>query len=601
MLQDEDHSTSSASSTIGSIFHRALQDEEITTTNNIDDDYVLSQISPLTDRQEVTLSLLMVLSASLSILGSSTIVYKVVRNRSQTTPYDRIMMGLSLTDIIASLSYALSPFLIPAGGTSPRIWAVGNEATCSFLGWLTQFSFAAVWYNAILSFYYLLTVRLGVHRKAFAQKYEVWFHASAWVFFLITATTGAALGWYSEFQINLGCWVGEIPQGCEAAGTCTGTGQLVGWVFGGFPLLFTYVALIANNTVIYGYVRNTLSDGNSLLSTTTPSTTATTTTTSYFSNINSPYVDRSSRSNDGSASSSSQNTQQRHAMLEEQRVLRQQAHVREVASQGFLYVATFFISYTPAFILRILDGIGRGTSDEDDMYALLILNASLLPLQGFFNMFVHTRPSYFRFRAAYPDLSWVWALRQACFDNDIPRYSDATLSRSSLRSSRGGGNSKSRGGSGRLGVNGDTSGDNETNGHLNNTSRSHRSRSRNSAFSINLDILVEHSEEEDDESAEMTKKELFDINYNPNKKEEEEEDSTANQHSTNAIEPLTQESSSNDSEEIAADTIEPLLEQEFALNDLDENGQDHDNGENGGSVRRSLTKRLEMDGSITGE
>eukprot|EP00535_Pseudo-nitzschia_heimii_P005665 CAMPEP_0197191884 /NCGR_PEP_ID=MMETSP1423-20130617/24202_1 /TAXON_ID=476441 /ORGANISM="Pseudo-nitzschia heimii, Strain UNC1101" /LENGTH=80 /DNA_ID=CAMNT_0042644667 /DNA_START=26 /DNA_END=264 /DNA_ORIENTATION=+ len=76
----------------------------------------MESVSELSDGQEIVLSVLQVVSASLSLIGSSTIVYKIVRKleRCKTTaPYDRIMLGLSGCDILASITYAAAPFLLP--------------------------------------------------------------------------------------------------------------------------------------------------------------------------------------------------------------------------------------------------------------------------------------------------------------------------------------------------------------------------------------------------------------------------------------------------------------------------------------------------------
>jgi len=59
--------------------------------------------------------------------------------------------------------------------------------------------------------------------------------------------------------------------------------------------------------------------------------------------------------------------------------------VREVAQQGFMYVAFFYIAFTPAFIIRVLEGLGMDGEKEADIYWLLVMNAALLPLQGWFN------------------------------------------------------------------------------------------------------------------------------------------------------------------------------------------------------------------------
>lgn len=165
----------------------------------------------LNDRQEKVLSLLYVISSFLSIVGSATIIYKVLSDRRHATSYDRLMLGLSTCDLIASVGYALNPFLLPRD-TSIRVWAVGSDASCTFLGFMTQFGFSAVLYNAFLSFYYLFTVRYGIERRRFAKRYEAWLHAITFIFSLTTASVGGAMGFYSEVQVGFGCWVNNYPK-----------------------------------------------------------------------------------------------------------------------------------------------------------------------------------------------------------------------------------------------------------------------------------------------------------------------------------------------------------------------------------------------------
>lgn len=343
----------------------------------VEDAYALSQISPLSDGQELALSTVTLLSACLSVVGSASIIFKVVANRDELSPYNRIMLGLSITDILASCSYALGPFLVPSN-TSQRVWAVGSNVSCSFLGWLTQLSLSAVWYNALLSFYYLLTVRFGISRHEFARRYEKYLHGLTWLFFISTATLGSTLDLYEEMDISQGCWVGEIPKGCEAAGTCTGKGQIVGWFFGGIWVAFTFVALVVNNILVYSHVRKELKLKSVLMAMETTS----------MEEGHSSFL-----------STGSGGTGSFPAILPEslepevaERALRNQAHIREVASQGFLYVGCFFITFTPAFVLGILDSIGFGPSDEGDLYPLMLVGALFVPLQGY--AITHSRLSH---------------------------------------------------------------------------------------------------------------------------------------------------------------------------------------------------------------
>ena len=331
----------------------------------------------LTNSQEIVLSLLYLFSAILSILGSSTIVYKVLGDRSKATSYDRLMLGLSICDIIASLGWALTPFLLPRE-TSTNPWAIGNDTTCTFLGFITQLGFSAVLYNMFLSFYYLLTVRYGVKRDSFARNYEQWIHIFVFVFALITATFGAALGIFSEVQVGFGCWVNDYPRGC--IDDCIS--EELGWLFGSGPVAFTLVCLLVNNILVYRHVR------------------------------------KSFHSNSGAAT---------------ERAARQALQKKEVAQQGLWYVASFVFCFWAAAVSRGMEAFSQGTeqdSVEGRIYWIVVIQAATLPCQGFLNMFVYNRPNYSRLRAAYPELSWATAVRKACLDRQIPRLEEITWSAS---------------------------------------------------------------------------------------------------------------------------------------------------------------------------
>jgi len=329
------------------------------------------------------LILMSVISASLSIAGSSVIVYKVIKNRQKASPYDRLLLGLSTCDIISSINAAVGPFLSPAE-TSPRIWAVGTDTTCTFSGFLFQFSISAMIYNAILSYYYLLTVRFNVKKDWFAKYVEPWCHCLTWLFFMVTASAGAAIGLYGEFELGFGCWVNDYPEGCDNTDPHTCTSPLIGWIIGGLPSLFTLVSILVNNLVIFFFVRRTLGK-------------------------------RLERTDSDSAQQEERDT-----------AARQRVHIREVASQGLLYTGTFFLSQISSFVLRVLESMGYTYSDESSIFPLLVTHALLSPLQGFFNLFVYTRPNYLRVRKAYPNMSVLSALRKACLDTDIPRLSEVS-------------------------------------------------------------------------------------------------------------------------------------------------------------------------------
>ena len=388
------------------------------------------EISTLTDGQEIGLSLLGVASATFSLLGSSVIVYKVLARMKQkrATPYDRIMLGLSGCDIVASVGFGLAPILLPQE-TSQRVWAKGNDATCTFVGFLYQLGFSAVWYNGLLSFYYLLTVKFGIKRQNFSKYFEVWFHATTLVYFTTTATLGAALGFFSELELSQGCWIGEYPQGCEAEGNCKS--KYIGWSFAGGPFLFSFLAVATNNLCIYCHVRSSLGnnvkktkgrreknhknkDNNSNISKNSKGRAATATSQTTTTTIPSPKNNNNNNNNDNTVAARQREVHKK--------------QIAEVAVQGFLYVGTFFTTYTPGFAIRILESIGWNPSDEASIYWLLLLDAFLKPLQGLLNMFVYTKPYYTRIRAAHPEWTRFQAIREACTSDSIPTLSEIVSS-----------------------------------------------------------------------------------------------------------------------------------------------------------------------------
>lgn len=316
--------------------------------------------TPLTDTQEIILSLISLVTGTLSILGSTLIILMVFASPRKTS-YKRILLGLSITDAIASLGFALSPFLLPAD-TSHRFWASGTDRTCSFLGFLYQFSFSAIWYNGMLSYYYLFTIRYGVSHKIFAKKYEPWMHILSLGFCLSTAIVGVAIGLFDELYHGMGCWVSEYPDGCDATDTCIG--PTIAWIIGGAPNLIMFLSIPINNFVIFQFVKRT---------------------TQRLQNFGGPAANR-----------------------------QHNKKVNAVATQALFYVAAFFLSYIWTLVLRILGS--QGFDDESKLYPLLVLAAFFHPLQGVTNCFVYSRPNYMRNRKRFPKKSRWWALKRVWFE-----------------------------------------------------------------------------------------------------------------------------------------------------------------------------------------
>eukprot|EP00957_Ditylum_brightwellii_P016976 1280003-Ditylum_brightwellii.AAC.1 len=94
-------------------------------------------------RNELIVELFQKTSSFLSMLGSFLVVSDIgrkVRHGKATDPYQRIMVGLSVYDIMFSLVWFLGSWLTPKD--TGWLWAVGNTASCSAQGFFVMYGAA---------------------------------------------------------------------------------------------------------------------------------------------------------------------------------------------------------------------------------------------------------------------------------------------------------------------------------------------------------------------------------------------------------------------------------------------------------------------------
>lgn len=200
----------------------------------------MSDEDEISDNQWKANYIIQVCSASLSIIGSTTLVFKIPRDRAQNgsmTPYDRMILCLSSCDILSSITLATDQFLFRS---TTDVWAFGTPATCQARAFLLQLApLWTIWYNGLLSYYFLLTVLSQMRRQHYVQTFESWLHISG-LFFPITAIMGLIFGWYPE----------DDP--------CRITDETTLWIVTATPLIFVLLSIIINYSTIYIIVRKSL-------------------------------------------------------------------------------------------------------------------------------------------------------------------------------------------------------------------------------------------------------------------------------------------------------------------------------------------------------
>lgn len=435
------------------------------------------------DAQYKAIALLPIPSAILSVFGSLAIIHMAWQKcgggrkkndgggtrqqGAKWTPYNRLLVGMSATDVLFSLHLAVSNFMRPSE-TSPRVWAFGNAATCAASGYLAQLLHATSFYSAALSFYFVLATRYGMKQEVIARRVEPWMHIISIGFPLITSTVGAIVGVYSEPIIGLGCWVYDFPRGksyllslafcCKAVsisflilaaiGCGTGTGQtgkrcasdLFAIAFGAVPSAFWYLSLVVNNLLIYLYVRKLTSTkhmtggGSSTsmrlrydaqVSEHAHNRTMGPTVVMRVNPAGQTVLHTAGRVDDGAApATSSINTpEEAHYIASEQ--LRR---LRLVQSQSLLFVLGFFGTYIWGSLLLLATGTTKGEAATQtnlffDFFWLQVLQAIFLPLQGFFNLLIYARPKYLQIRRHFPRESRWWACRRCIRGESVtPRH-----------------------------------------------------------------------------------------------------------------------------------------------------------------------------------
>eukprot|EP00980_Cylindrotheca_fusiformis_P010753 scaffold2429_cov106-Cylindrotheca_fusiformis.AAC.4 len=409
--------------------------------NDVIDEDMDYEFRSLSVGRKRLLAVLPIPSAILSVLGSSVIIYMALRSRKSKpwTPYNRLLIGMSSYDVISSMTLAIAPFLNPSD-SSNKAFAVGNDASCSAIGFLNQIAYSGTFYNAMLSFYFLLTARFGMKNDRIAQRIEPSMHIFSIGFPTVCAVVGLVLGVYSEPEVAIGCWVNRYPKRCgyypDGTGeTCAST--LIAWVFGGWVGLFTLFALITNNAIILFFVRRNMGPSKRLSGRSKRSATERNDSLQFDDD------DRSKRRQLFRSSSKKSLTSISSSMASSFRTLQvrsgsahredddtdtalrtsQKRRLKLVSSQAFLFVASYVLCNIITYVLKLLESQSATYVEEKELsythYPLVVLQAMLLPLQGLFNMLVYIRPKYIGSRTGFPKETRFWAFRRAILGTKI--------------------------------------------------------------------------------------------------------------------------------------------------------------------------------------
>jgi len=303
-------------------------------------------------------------TGAISFLCSLYLVYHILHSKKRRNdPFERIILGLSVGDMITSLfGFVLSTWAMPKD-TFLAWGAAGTTATCSMQGFMFQLGILATpLYNVVIGFYYLLKVVFG-WKESRLRKFEWLFHGLPWSFALATAITGLILKLYNPSPRGSMCWIEEYPPYCSSSLSCTRGAKSSYYRWGflyGIVLLTVFWLTFCMGWLWYFVIS----------------------------------VERK---------------------LDKYRVKGeavQRKNSRQISQQAFFYVVAFAIPWISGIIVFLTDNKDKVFESEgyDGMLTLLHLaNACIFPLQGLLNVLVYVRPRYLRLRARKLDARQIGA------------------------------------------------------------------------------------------------------------------------------------------------------------------------------------------------
>ena len=378
---------------------------------------------------EIALFIAPILSGLLSLLASSTIIWKIFQSRVKlNAPYCRIIFGLSFYDILSSLANMASTMPIPAD-TSDVFGAVGNKDTCNAQGLLLAFAGNNMpFYILSLCIYFLCVINFSMTDERFGQTIEPYLHCVPFLFGL-----GSAIYLASQSYIDDAGWICfiSVPSGDPALTT-----KLL-YIFNVFPITFTFTGILLTMSAITFYIwRQERRMDQYRFQLGVHSSTTTDRSSSRFSLI--PLFSPRSSPSQASLDSSTEDSRSPRIFTFQNRSERNRARVRErikcAQRQANVFLGAFLISYMPTCIALFATGEDEVSYLDGPNWIITLLSFILYPLQGFFNLLAHLDSRVTRLRNRNASMSYMQALKEAVmtYDDEMDRrYAEPTSSRSS--------------------------------------------------------------------------------------------------------------------------------------------------------------------------
>lgn len=317
--------------------------------------------------QAVALALLPKLMGWVSCAGSSVLAVSVLRNpKKRSRSYHRLILGISLVDVLVSFFLALSTWPMPSD--SGLLWAVGNETTCSMQGFFVQMYVVSSFYSVSLAVYYTVVLRYNWNEER-VRRLEPYLHTLPMLWGVGTGIIGIPLKLYNN--AGVWCWIAPFPAGCVGEDCIRGRdANFYRWLLFYGPLWVNISFVTISMCMVWLSVRRGTNTSN----------------TNKEGSDTAAFLDKGDE-----------------RAAERERLTRKVK--KDVALQGFLYAGAFYLTWVWFTIVRFLPLIG-----EPVPYQLLATAVFFAPFQGFLNMLIYLFPKFMALKRTHPEdglLRWI--------------------------------------------------------------------------------------------------------------------------------------------------------------------------------------------------
>ena len=398
-------------------------------------------------RESKAKSIAQTVSASLSLMASIAVVCMIFRSYARlSTTFHRLLLGLSIADIIASFWMILSTLPAPVE-TSGYMWNPrGNVHSCNTQGFFLFLGLmGASCYNSMLCMYYLAVIKYNKNEEYIRVKLEPFLHGVPIVLSLVGAISTLAMQSFNASSTY--CFVAkdppycgrEVVEGVEIVIPCRSgeASKILFSIFAAKNYIVLPIIIAATMTIMhlevlknkkklskYGVgalranlntnvVRNVNLEANGEQDGNNTTTSASSILSRFKSSVQ--FLIPSNRSTSQQSAIPGARSRSYKAKKKQSRI---------IVHKALAYTIAYFVTYTFPLITSVQYFAGKETS-----FALSMLSSIFYPLQGFFNFLVFVYPKVTSAKRSKKNPSWFQA-----FVTALKSRGDKRKRRSDLRS-----------------------------------------------------------------------------------------------------------------------------------------------------------------------